>query len=283
VIGKTIGLYGESGSGKTTQAGEMVKHVYKQGGRKSVLNAADRGGYDSLLPLVRAGILTINELGKEDDPWQWIAKACDPSKYADDIGLVIYDSGTSMSEALLASCATLSAAGQDIGGRPAPKFVIGKGTSGAFNVGSNVDSHYGVVQSFMLSKIWDSTWMAKAGKDVLWTFGVHRGESADSTPILGPKLAGKALTTHIPKWFKYFFRLDSLPAEVGGSEKHLLYTQAMTELGGLGASFGNARAPLGATTTIPAVIDPASLIEFFSLLEKLHEEADSALRAELGL
>lgn len=220
------------------------------------------------------------DFSSTDDPWEWTDNAVSGADVTEDHGLVIFDSGTALSEKLLLACAKLSADGQDIGGRPAPKFIIGKHSEKPLKIGSNVDSHYGVVQTFMLDKIMKSSWLLERGLDVLWTFGIHRGEEADQTPILGPKLAGKALTPHIPKHFKYFLRLDSVPQD-NGPARHLLYTQEKSELAGMGMSFGNARYPLDATTELPPVIEPASLMEFFRLVDNAQQEAEEKLRAEL--
>jgi len=279
--GRSIGLYGESGSGKTTQAGEYAKYIRKTRGKRSLYYGADSGGYDSILPLCKVGIVDAIDFSSTDDIWQWTDAAVSGAHVKEDHGLVIFDSGTAISEKCLVSCAKLSADGQDIGGRPAPKFIIGKLSSNPLKIGSNVDSHYGVVQTFMLDKIMKSSWLLEKGIDVLWTFGIHRGEEADQTPILGPKLAGKALTPHIPKHFKYFLRLDSI-AQDSEPSRHLLYTQEKSELAGMGMSFGNSRYPLDATTPLPAVIEPASLKTFFELVDLAQEEAEAALRAELG-
>ena len=282
-MGRTVALFGDSGSGKTTQGGEFAKHTYKERGKKSVYYGADLGGHDSIAPLVRLGVVEVRPFGPSDDPWDWAMAAAECKDLGDDIGLVIFDSATSMSEALLNSCAKLSASGKDIGGRPAPKFKINRATEGTMVVGSNVDSHYMVVQNFMLDVIWRSTWLARERDvDVLWTFSVHRGEKADETPILGPKLAGKALTASIPKWFNYTFRIASIPQENQAS-RHLLYLQEQPDLGGFGMSFGNSRYPIDSTTPLPPIIEPASISEALNLIQGGQDEADATLRAELSL
>lgn len=287
-LGRTIALFGDSGAGKTTQIGEYAKKIYKDTKKKTVYFSADLGGFDSILPLVRLGVVVPVVYGPEDSPWLWIANAADGklpdgSPLGDDIGAVAFDSGTSVAEALLSSCAKLSATGQDIGGRPAPKFTIDKAdASRTMKIGSNVDSHYMVVQSFMLDVIWRSTWLSRKGIDVIWTFAVHRGEKADDTPVLGPKLAGKALTAAVPKWFKYTFRIVSV-AVPDSPPRHVLYIQEQPEANGMTISFGNSRYPIDAVTQLPATIEPASLSTALDLIEAGQQEADDVLRAELGL
>lgn len=278
-IGKTIALYAESGRGKTTQAGEYAKFVRKTRKLNSVLNTADLGGYDSIGPLVRKGVITPNEFHPDqDNAWIWIDDAVSGKNLTADIGCAVFDSGTSMSEALLTAC---SHSDFQIGQQRTQKFSVtqGKGGDKSLSVAINNEAHYGVVQGFMLDAIWKSTWLTRKGIDVIWTFSVHRGEEQDRTPILGPKLAGKALTAAIPKWFKYTFRLDTIPVE-DGLPRHVLYTCVQPELAGMGHSFGNIRCPLGVTPP-PAVIDPASVVEAISALERAQDEADQLLDEEL--
>lgn len=251
----------------------------KRRGLNTILNTSDLGGYDSIAPLVRAGVITANELDPDKhDPWIWVNDAVtgggiDPSK----IGLVIFDSGTSIGEALLTAC---HKADFQVGQQKTQRFAVSKGTS-QLNVTINNEAHYGVVQNFMLEKIWKSMNLARKGVDVLWTFSVLRGEEQDRTPILGPKLAGKALTAAAPKWFKYTWRIASVPQE-GSEPIHRLYLTEYPELAGLGHSFGNSRVPLGGDP-LPPYLEPASIPGVFDLLAERQAQADLALAAELGL
>jgi energy-coupling factor transporter ATP-binding protein EcfA2 len=279
-IGKTIELIGDSGSGKTTQFGELAKFVWKSRRKKSKLNTCDRGGYDSISPLVRLGIVQVNELQQTDDPWLWINSAISGDKDPE-IGLECFDSGTSMGDILLTAC---SQADFQIGQQRTQKFTVSRGEGKAtqqLTVSINNEAHYGVVQGFMLDAIRKSTWLINQGRDVLWTFALLRGESQDRTPILGPKLCGKALTPFLPKEFRYTFRLDVEPIE-GQAPEHVLYTTVQPELAGMGHSFGNIRCPLGVKPP-DAVVRPASLITAFEQMEAAHREADEMLAQELGL
>lgn len=276
-IGKTIALYAESGRGKTTQAGEYAKFVRKTRGQNAVLNTSDLGGYDSIAPLVRLGIVKPNQFNPQDDAWIWIDDACSGKNCDETTGLAIFDSGTSMAEALLTAC---SHSDFQIGQQKTQRFSVNRGAK-SLSVSINNEAHYGVVQGFLLDAIWKSTWLTRKGIDVIWTFSVHRGEEQDRTPILGPKLAGKALTAAIPKWFNYTFRLDTETRE-GANPEHVLYTSVQSELAGLGHSFGNIRSPLGVTPP-PAIIRPASIIVAMEELERAQKEADIQIKAELGL
>lgn len=275
-VGRTIALCGETGSGKTTLAGEYAKHIRKTRGLNTVLHSSDRGGFDSISSLVRLGVITPDVLGPGDDPWLWIADAVKGS--GEGIGLHIFDGGTSISEALLSAAAKSPFL---IGQRPNQKLTVTKGDR-TLSVGTNTDAHYGVVQSFMLDQIWQSTYLILQGIDVLWTFGVHRSEEQDRTPVIGPKLAGKALTAAIPKWFNFFFHLSSIPVD-DDVPRHVLHLTEHSELAGLGHSFGNARYPKEAVTPLPPSIEPASLVKALELFEAGQAEADLINKQELGL
>jgi len=236
-MGRSIGLFGDTGSGKTTQGGEYAKHVFKTRGKRSLLHTADPGGYASLLPLVSLGMLRVDVFGEGVDPWEWLTNAVAGRENGDipsDIGLHLFDSGTGICEHLLSSCAGYAANDQQIGGRPAPKFIINKGDPARqLKIGSNVDSHYMVVQNFLLDRINRSTWLNTTDIDTLWTFSVlrHDEEKPGSTPILGPKAAGKALTPSLPKYFNYMFRLVTIP-QLNQPARHVLNLDSQPELGG---------------------------------------------------
>jgi hypothetical protein len=224
-------------------------------------------------------VILPDELGPDDDPWIWIDDAATGkgrSPITSDTGLVVIDSGTSIAEQLLSAC---SHADFQIGQQRTQKFQVSKGDK-TLNVAINNEAHYGVVQGFLLDVIWKSTWLTRQGIDVLWTFSVHRGEEQDRTPILGPKLAGKALTAAIPKWFRYCWRIASIPQD-GTEPIHRLYLTEHSELAGLGHSFGNSRYPLG-VTPLPPYIEPASIPEALRLIEEGQKEADSMLDQELN-
>lgn len=278
MTGRTTALYGVSGSGKTTQIGEYAKYIFKTTGKKTKLFAADLGGYDSLDPFVDLGILEVDTFGEADDPWTWINDAVS-GPVADDIGLVAIDSATSVGEALLSNCAKQAAKGVQIGQQKVFKLVIPTAKE-PITIGGNNESQYGLVQTYLLDMIWKSTWLARRQSiDVLWTFGEHRAER-DEVPIVGPKLAGKALTGQIPKWLRYTFRIVAVP-QVDSPAKHILHIQEQADPSGM--SFGNSRYPLDATTELPSSIEPASIVRVWELIEQGKEEARENLKSQLGL
>ena len=272
---RVIGLYGLSGSGKTSQSGEYAKRVKRLTGKRTKYFNPDFGGHDSIDPLVRRGIVEPHYLNPGDNPFEWLNAAVsdDPG---DDIGLVVYDSGLSITEAMLGNVAALDAQGLKIGAKAAAPARI---TSNII-LGANNETHYGLIHTFFLDSLHKSTWLArKYGVDIIWTFGEHRGEDTNTNSIIGPKIIGKALTGILPKEVQYMLRLVERPVE-GEASRHVLMTQAQPELGGVGMCFANARYPLDADTPLPALIEPASLNTFFDIIEQGQAEADRKLEAE---
>lgn len=281
--GSSIALYGDTGSGKTTQLGVHAKALYKKKGKKTRLYAADMGGFGSIQPLVTVGVIDVVPLLPTDDPWIWINNSAEGKGLngeelnPDEIGCLAYDSATSNGEALLTNCAN---APFQIGSQKTQKFTVNRGAN-TLQVGMTNENHFGVVQGFMLNMIWKSTWLTKRGPDVIWTFSILRGEGPDQIPVLGPKLAGKALTAAIPKWFNYTFMLTSIP-ELDKAPRHVLYLQEQpNEFGSV--SFGNLRFPLDAVTEAPISIEPADIEKALEAVGVANEEAESALREELGI
>lgn len=277
-MGRTLALYGSTGSGKTTQLGEYAKYIKRTSGKLALLNTADQGGYESLMPLVRAGIIIVNELGESQDPWSWVSDAVS-KPVPDNIGLVAYDSGTGIGDALLSSAAAYAAKGVQVGSEKKYSIKI-PGTS--IEIGANNKSQYGLIQRFLLDQIWKSTWLAKRqGIDIVWTFSESRAEDPTDAPVVGPKLVGKALSGTLPKEIKYTLRLVTVPGTGDTPARHLLLTQEREELAGMGMSFANARYPLDATTPLPPFIEPASLVSFWELIDTAQAEAEANILAAL--
>ncbi len=280
MLGRTIALYGLSGSGKTTQAGAHAHYVRKTTGKFTEYWRADKGGNDSIEAHIRVGTIRPTFLGEEENPWTWLGRAV-TTPPAPDVGLRIIDSGTGIAEALLKAGRDAAARGVQIGSEKVYKQTIAVDGGDSLIIGANNKSQYGLIQTFGTDMIWKSTYLAAdKGIDVLWTFGEHRGEDPNDQHIIGPAFAGKALTGLLPKWVRYTLRLVEI-TQPGSAPVHRLQLQAQPEFGGTGMSFANSRYPLEATTPLPPFIEPASLPEFWSLIESGQREADEVLMSEL--
>jgi hypothetical protein len=271
--GRTLGLYGKTGGGKTTQLGEEAIRVYREKGKRTKLYSIDEGGYDSIDHLTDS-IIDVETIGDEN-PWVWIQdkvlNAPDPELY----GLVAFDSATGMGDTLLKDAANLAAKNIQVGQQKVFNLKI-PGTS--LVVGANNESQYGLIQTFMLDQIGRASRLAaKHGIDVIWTFGEHypdlgKGES----PIIGPKLVGKALTTQLPRFLRYTLRLVQI-VQPEGHAIHRLLTQPVLEPDGVVSCLVNPRFPLNSGIDLPAYIEPASVPEFWKLIDAAQEGAKNAI------
>lgn len=277
--GRTGCLFGMTGSGKTSLLGEYAKHKFKTERKRTVIHASDLGGLHGLDPLIKAGVIIPNIYTPSQDIWGWINDACTGKGLAEDIGFVAFDSGTSQAEFLLQDAVKQGLKGIQLGTQKIVKSTLPSGQV----VGANTESQYGLIQTWHCAQIWESTWLTQRGLDVFWTFSVFKGEKADDSLVLGPKLAGRALTAYIPQWFNYTWYVAERVQGDGSPPQHILYCQASPELAGMGMAYGNARYPLDAQTQLPASISPASLVRFFSFIEEGQKEAEEALRVELAL
>lgn len=269
--GRLIALYGATGTGKTTLLGEYAELIKAETGKRLLLNGSDLGGFNSIIPQVDAGLVEVNEfVHGEADPWNWINDAVKGKNLSEQIGAVGFDSAQSMGEALLGF---ITKSDWKVGQQSTQRFTVNRGKE-ALTVGLNNEAHYGLVQGFMLDKIWDSTWMVRNGIDVIWTFGEWRGEDAKDAPVIGPAIVGKALTPKIPKWFQFTFRTVSIP-EAGQADRHLLQITPQPEMAGSAVAMANPRWPKG--IECPAFIEPASLKEFFLQWEGAIDRATASV------
>jgi hypothetical protein len=236
--------------------------------------------------------MEVNKYHPSVDPWIWVDDAVSGKGLAPDIGLVINDGATSQSEILLD---WITKSPDKVGQQNTQRFTVNRGADRTLTVGANNESHYGLVQNFMRSMLWKSTELVDGVKDpvtgnltrppidVLWTFGLFRGDGPDGTSRLGPLLAGKALTPVIPKWFRYVFPLVTIPTAPGQAPRHVLYLQEQADPVSGGMIFANARYPINATTTCPVTVEPASLVEALEIIAKGQQEAEDNVKLELGL
>jgi hypothetical protein len=287
---RTILLYGRTRSGKSTQIGQLAEDVYRKEGKITRLYTADRGGYDPIRPYVDLGIIEVIEMGDtpawvfldqavrgnlRDDKGKWI-----PGKN-DNVGIFAFESMTAFGDELMADMAKKAGEGVNIGGGANASFnVAGDGVS--LKISGNNMAHYGVAQSHITQKVWQSQKLNASY--IIWTASVSKDDDqAASGKVLGPSVCGKALTAEIPRWFNLTFRMDCVPAQNGKGEEHLLYLGNNIDLGaGNAIGLGNTRTCLDAPEIKDTVIKPASLVKALELIDGGYSVALETIKKRLA-
>lgn len=283
-------LYGDSGDGKTTQIGEVAIHLYKTAKLRTRVCMADEGGYESIKFLERLKTPILDVVPMMGDPWIWIDRVTHGFSWvggkwvkgiAPDIGLIAFESATSMSDMLLSDMAERAAKGVNIGGSGAISLKVGSGLD-TMSVSNNNMAHYGFAQSFVRKAIWDSL---KLGVPVLWTAGVRRDEDQQQGKILGPAFAGGALTSQGPRWIKFTFRIEAQPGQLPNQPtKRVLHLEDHYDsIARSSKGVGNVRSPLYGKTILPASIEPASVLEALRLIRQRQSEAPEIVEKMLGM
>lgn len=288
---KTILLYGRSGSGKSTQIGQLCEYVYATLKLKTRLYTGDRGGIGPVEPYVQLGLMEIVQMG-ETDPFMFLNKAVrgyvrdDKGKWIlpdnSSIGLFAFESLRAFAEALMDNMSTKAINGVNIGGGGNINFAV-QGDGETLKVGGANMAMFGVAQSRMTSEVWESQKLN--APYILWTSSVSKDDDPNASgKVLGPDVIGKALTTEVPRWFDQTFRLDVIPAQSGKPERHILYLGSHVDVGaGNAAGLGNTRLPLDAPPLATNTIEPASVVKALELLAGGKDSAKEVIRKRLGL
>lgn len=298
-------IFGDSGDGKTALIGEFAKWVFKEsggkidpatrkpvGGKRTRIYSADSGGWQTVQPLVDLGIIEVVPMLLMPNAFAWIdkvAKGMVPEKKIvngkeiitwvqrlDGIGCIAHEGITAYSDCLMHNMADKAAAGVNIGGDGAFNFADGDRI-----IGSNNRGHYMQAQTTVARAVATSQWMLPPDLYVIWTAMARRGEDENTSSVLGPQAAGKALTHDLPRWFVYTMRVSAEPQE-DGTVKHRLYLDDHKDKMLKGAKgLGNSRIPLDAKVKLPSVIEPASLVKAYELIKQATSSATESLIEEL--
>lgn len=287
---RTILLYSRSGAGKTTQLGELAEKVYKETGKKSLIYTIDKGGTAPLIPYIELDIIDLVECG-DTDPMIFANKAVtgqirDPKggwmkAPIESYGMVAFESMTSFSDAFMNLLAEKSAQGVNIGGAANVSLNIVDGAE-TLKIGGNNMGHYNVAQTRILSDVWKSQKLPVPF--IVWTASASKEDDANSTTkVVGPQLAGKALTAEMPRHFDLTFRMDFIPAQSGKDKRHILYLGPSLDItAGNALSLGNTRTPLG-SKPLPPTVEPASIVKALTLIEEAEKEATALIKQRLAI
>ena len=287
---RTILMYARSRGGKTSLIGELALHLMETTGKPSLVNSIDKGGIGPIQPLVDLGVIELVEQ-LNTDPWIFMNKIstgqtrdergkwvkADLSKYA----MIANESLTGFSDAFMNDLAAKAANGVNIGGSGNVSFSV-SGDDTTMKIGANNMSHYNVVQNRILDEVWRSQKLEVPY--LIWTAGASRDDDPNSSgKVIGPAIAGKALTAEMLRNFDLTFRLDCIPARGTAQEKHILYLGNSFDIAaGNAVSLGNTRIPLvPGMKPLPSTLEPASLVKALQLIEAAEVEAKTLIQKRL--
>lgn len=282
-------LYGRTGSGKTAQIGELAEYVFVKTGLPTILWTADKGGTKTIQPYIDLGLIRVVMI-EDTDPFIFLNKGAggfvrdanrkwvreDMSKY----GMAAFESFRSFADCMMVGMENKLAAGVNIGGSANISFQAASDGE-TLKVSAGNMSIYGVAQNQIRNEVWNSHKLPV--KYLIWTSAVSKDEDINAAgKVLGPDVIGKAMTTVTPYWFDYTYRIDTIAAQMGKPERHLLYmgTHADVNAGGA-AGLGNTRLPLGAELA-NTIIEPASIVKALESIEGGNKTATDKLKARLG-
>lgn len=301
----TILLVSDTGAGKTTQAGEVADFVMEAEGKHAIYYGSFMEHPEPIKPLSQVLIkghplLTMEIMDSAVNPWYWLEKTS--AGFVRDekgqwfkpdwpIGTYIYDGASGFGEELLKQCSKDAAAGITIGGFKPFSTTVGP-KEDQIAIGSNNPSHFGVVQTKVHEYMGRSQELPAVY--VVWTARPQASVDTEDIKVLGIKIAGQAIAMHVPAWFSYCFRIESITRPDQKPIKRLYIQEHKTGIttfrekvkvdkgsemrtvtGGGYEGYGNARYPLRAKTDLPQFIEPADVVKALKLIREGNQEAQS--------
>lgn len=286
-------LLSDTGEGKTFQVGLLALWWFKKtggyidpiskvafGGERTLLYTGDFGGWTTVQPLINLGIIQLVDLTQFDLPFDWLDKIAQcrmpldgtnwvtPEAAGFNIGHYAYDSGTTFAHLLMNNLSS-GGAGAPVGGQPGIKFK-----QGDTEVANNNQAHYQIAQQSVLKAVAKS--QLHTDGLVTWTFRLRRAESDTGGQLIGPQIAGSALTPEMPAWFTYCFRILKETSLAGS--KVVLYWDHHLDKGSATKVLANGRVPVGANEPA-AVQEPAHAPKMIEQLQLLEAEGMAAVIA----
>ena len=272
--------YGPTGSGKTTQAAELMQAIFEALGLTSVLYQIDKGGYASIQWAEDLGLMVVERWRSGvDDAFEWLNHAVQGHVRVDGKwttpdplpGGYFFDGATGAGEAVMEQLASYLEEGKRVGGNVDPREMaslvmkVGEGDE-EVKIGGSSIAHYGMAQRVLRRMLWKSQDLPSV---VVWTGDVMGGKDVERNDTLGINMPGKAMTLTLPRWFTYTFRFSVEPVS-GSRPKHTLHMETYKD--GMNQGLGNARLPLG--VKVPNLtITPTSVVEALGKIEEAQAQA----------
>lgn len=241
--GENLLLFGPTNAGKTNQLRKLIEEMATKERPARVYIFREPSSVTVLKPLVDRGICELEQFHPSHDPFIYIDNAVqgrvwrdgkwidgEPHKYS----LIANESLSGQGDLVLNALGRQAADGFNVGGEPAPGLKIKAGGQ-EIVVPSGSRSHYLVAQRWLLQKVWDAQLLPcpvvfTAHEDVVGLEkkspdgekSVEFSAALGIRGVIGPMVAGSALTGGLPKYFVFTFRLTTSPSETGN--KKIMFT-----------------------------------------------------------
>lgn len=225
---KTMLIYGETQSGKTSLLGTMARALHQRTGKITRLILCDEGGPSAIQPEIDEGIIEVVDLVADEQPQSnlmWLAKGAWPgvngsidqkSKLPSNVGMVALDSLTSAASLVINHFVQ--------SGLKIAQDIVALREEQGLKFGNAAPAHYGAVQQFILQLI--TQMGALPCERVVFTALESKAEDqVDKSVILGPLIAGKALTGVIPSRMNRLLHLEIAPSADRKSRTYRIYFQ----------------------------------------------------------
>ena len=270
--GESALIYGGTNAGKTWQLKKLIEAMATKDKPALVNIAREPSSITILKPLVEKGLCRLNVYNPKVDSFIWIENVCNGREMVGEewkavdfskVCLWATESLSGCGDLTLNGLGVQAANGFNVGGEPAPALKI-NAPGQQITVPSGSRSHYLVAQRWLLDKVW-ATQMLPCPQ--VWTAhedivpldkkhpdGERTVEIAGALGIrgvIGPMVAGSALTANLPKYFVFTFRLSVVPADA--SNKHVLFTGRHKD--------GSLEGLANARCEVPVRYEPADLVK----------------------
>lgn len=291
-------VVGVTGSGKTTNIGEVSDYVLAKYGKLTRMASTDPSGAGPLIGLVKAGQVEFWAVHAWPKPIEAMYKSClgywplrvdDPESplVEPDAGTFeVYGFGafeglTSYGDTILADLKKNKASlSQD------PSYTWKQGD---FETSGGNQSYYGMMQDTL------NQWVIKTHllryEKILWTALESRGKDKDGNLVYGPMIGGKQATGKAGQWFCNFFHMDIIagtasPDKSTGQQlieaKHVLFLKAHIDPLTLIPFPCKTRPPKEFAREMPSYLESGSVAEAYRLLDTLYAKQEKGASAKLS-
>lgn len=188
-------------------------------------------------PTCKGGVITPQN-------WGGVEEVTKRAPGVANVGLYVYDSGTSLQDWAMQDMASRAARGE-VGGEGSALGREGKIVSGRYVFGANNRAHYGFAQNRMHSWIKNSRTVPGQVLPPIWTFLALRStDDGKGVPIFGPKIAGNAKTGDVPSWLGNCLEATKEENDKG-KLKYRLWLTTHTDKGSIVSHLAKTRAEPG--------------------------------------